>query len=202
MLALGVLGSKCKTIIKYKMSVILPLNQSIKTQYTMGGEYVLPNNVEIPYIGYYYELNGRTFVGNEFRYDAPELLKNTLKASNPLLQNSETLEYAKISNFKLTTQSSPTIYVNTLKEDSLRYFLKKTNTNDIISIIEVSKETHDQYKNNPFYQSVIFNFKYKTGFNNNEIEMAEKTMVGIKEFLNNLNFNPNNDIDTYRIGEG
>jgi hypothetical protein len=184
------------------MAVKLPLNQSIKTQYTMGGEYVLPNNIEIPYIGYYYELNGRTFAGKEFKYDAPELLKNTLKASNPLFQNPETLEYAKISNFKLATQSPPTIYVNTLKEDSLRYFLKKTNTNNIISIVEVSKETNDQYKNNPFYQSITLSFEYKTGFNNNELEMAEKTMVGIKEFLHNLNFNPNNDLDTYAIGEG
>lgn len=184
------------------MSVKLPLNQSVKYQYTMGGEYVLPNNIEIPYIGYYYELNGRAFAGKEFKYDAPELLKNTLKTSNSLLQNAQTTEYAKLSNIKLVSQFPPTSYVNTLKEDGIRYFLKKINNDNAILIIEVSKETYDQFKNNPFYQSVTLNFKYKTGFNNNEIEMAEKTMVGIKEFLKDLNFDPNSDIDNYMIGEG
>ena len=82
------------------MAVKLPLNQSVKYQYTMGGEYVLPSNTEIPYIGYYYELNGRAFAGKEFRYDAPEILKNTLKSSNPLFQNPETLNYAKLSKVK------------------------------------------------------------------------------------------------------
>jgi hypothetical protein len=183
------------------MSVKLPSNQSVKYQYTMGGEYVLPSNIDAPYIGYYYELNGRAFAGKEFKYDAPELLKNTLKSSNPLFQNSQTLEYAKLSNIKLATQFPPSSYVNTLKEDGIRYFLKKTNST-IISIIEVNKETFNQYKNNPFYQSVSLNFKYKTGFNTNEIEIAEKTMEGIKEFLKDLNFDPNSDLDTYIVGEG
>jgi hypothetical protein len=165
------------------MAVKLPLNQAIKSQYTMGGEYVLPNNIENSYIGYYYELNGRTFAGKEFKYDAPELLKNTLKASNPLFQNPETLEYAKLAKISISQPDIPSyFYIDKSGVDvSIRYFLYQLNTE---LIKEISKESYDKLTIYPFPLYKIVFLSYTSGFNDMELKEAEKIIPGITTFIN------------------
>ena len=149
----------------------------------MGGEYVLPNNIENSYIGYYYELNGRTFAGKEFRYDAPELLKNTLKASNPLFQNPETLEYAKLAKISISQPDIPSyFYIDKPGVDiNTRYFLYQLNTK---IIKEISKESYDKLTYTPFalYKTVFLS--YISGFNDMELKEAEKIIPGITTFIN------------------
>ena len=67
--------------------------------------------------------------------------------------------------------------------NSIRYFIKKINQFPII-IKEINEQTYNNYKNNPFYQSIAVklpasDFKIDT----KELDQADKQMPGLKAFL-------------------
>jgi len=169
----------------------LPANQALKSKYTSGPEeYVYLKTYE-PYIGYYYEINGRTFAGQIFSTNAPEIIKFDQKLNNALLQNPDTEMYAKLSgmfvNDKVKITSLPFSFedTNTDWTDSIsdeppknRYFIKHI----ITGVIQhVDQDTYKRLSIDPLYQAEIF---YS---DKNDINEMDKQMPGLKSFL--LEFN-------------
>lgn len=149
----------------------------IKVNYTSGNEYAYTVNYKY-YQGYYYELNNKFFVGKEFNIKAPELIKITSNNINTLLTKSSTYVYGFISG-KSINDSKPVSFIYNGKEPN-RYFLSKVNTTPTI-IKEVSEDTFKTFQNNPLYNSV--SLSYRGGFNESELNTAEKQMPGLKTFL-------------------
>jgi len=157
------------------MPIRIPQNQ-IKYQYTAGKEYMLESNYR-EYQGYYYELKGKTFAGKEFNSNAPVLIKINSSNVNTLLTNASTYAYARISGIKINTSTPPSFIYR--YESDTRYFIYNVSKK---IIKEISKETFDIFQSNPLYISVELNFT--TGFNDQELNEAEKKIPGIKEFVN------------------
>jgi len=114
----------------------IPSNIISLGKYTIGNEFVNPKTNEI-YQGYYYEISNTFFIGREFRYNAPEIIKISNK--NTLLDNPKTKTYSQISNVTSQKISSPSynyIPLFELKESDLeditRYFIKKLNIYHIL----------------------------------------------------------------------
>jgi hypothetical protein len=172
------------------MSVNIPQN-TIIINYTSGKEYLVLSTYE-EYIGYYYEVSDTFFAGDKFNVNAPELVKIGSNRINKLKANPATSEYAKLSGIKIDNIEIKSIIYTGV--DGIRYFAKKVNNN---LIKEINKETFDQIQSNPLYQSVFLQYSSRTSFDDKEVEEANKIIVGIKEFLIDLNFNPDVDLDTY-----
>lgn len=189
MLALGILGTKCKIM-------RIPTNM-ISSKYTSGKEYMYAASQK-EYQGHYYEANNKTFAGKSFDAKAPELIKIQSKDVNTLLTRSATYLFGTLSKLKLNNKK-PSSFL--YKGGNIRYFLKQINVNPIL-IKEVDKNTFNQFKTNSFYIGVELQYDPKIGFNDNDVEAADKKMIGLKEFLRNLNFNPASDNDNYPIGQG
>jgi hypothetical protein len=176
----------------------IPSNLIKKGKYTSGNEFVIVSSKKT-YQGYYYELNNKFFAGKEFNSNAPELAKIKATEVNLLLTRAATYVYGALSGAVLNNKK-PTSFLQG-KNNSTRYFIKKLNFNPIL-IKEVDKITFDQFKIDPIYQTISLSYDPKTGFNSVEIEEANKSMNGLKEFINNLNFNPTSDNDSYPVGQG
>ena len=177
------------------MAVRVPQNQIVKSQYTSGKDYVSLNDHK-PYIGYYYELNNKTFAGKEFRTDAPEIISIKSKKFNKLLSNPATSLYGKISGIVLNSaQPLSHMFEKTNPNDKYvtRYFLKKVNEQPTI-IKEINNSTYKSFQNNSLYK--VISIKWDTlGSNEVIIEQTEKQFSGIKSFLENLNISPNANSD-------
>ena len=176
----------------------VPSNIITTGKYTIGGEFINKNNYK-PYQGYYYELNNKFFAGKEFNVNAPEIIKTSSVASKPLFNKVDTNLFDRISGFIPTLiKFSSFLYNN---ESSIRYFSKQNNISPTL-IREVDKKTFEQFKLSPLYSAISLSYNTRTGFIDNEIKEAEKTIPGITEFLKDLNFNPDSDIDNYSLGRG
>ena len=112
------------------MTIRIPQNIIIESKYTIGNEFILLSSYQV-YQGYYYEINGKYFVGKEFTPDAPELQKIISPKSNSLLKIASSFIFGKISGININQKNTPTsvIYQPT-QEDydkgySIRYFYKK-----------------------------------------------------------------------------
>ena len=160
----------------------VPSNIIITSKYTIGNELVDPST-NIYYQGYYYEFNNSFFKGKTFDPNADKLIKK--EDENLLLNDPKTRTYSQISGVTSQQLSSPkftSIPSTSLKgldlENSIRYFVKKINSNQIL-IKEVNKETYQklQIKNDPAYQLLAIN----------EIELVSSNvdliMPGLKTFL-------------------
>lgn len=157
----------------------IPANIVISNQYTIGKEYMYADSYK-EYQGYYYELGGRLFAGKEPSIDAPRLLPMNSPDVNILLTNQKTSAYGKLSKIQINPTQKPASIIYDYSKD-IRYFCVKTNVFPT-TIKEINKVTFDQIQNNPFYISVSLSFI--GGFNDTELNEAEKKMSGIKSFVN------------------
>jgi hypothetical protein len=133
----------------------------IETKYTSGNEFVFSFNYKY-YQGYYYEINGKTFVGKEFDANAPELIKADSKEINPLLTNAKTLIYGSLSKIKLNNVNVKGIIPpddHNVNVDLVNFYCKKNNTNPTL-IKQISEQTYYALKNDPLYiVTYIGNYK-------------------------------------------
>ncbi len=153
----------------------VPAN-TIEIKYTSGDEFVFSFNYKF-YQGYYYEFNDKFFAGKEFNIEAPELIRSKGREVDTALTNPKTFIYGSLSKVK-PNNKKPSSFVYKYESD-VRYFTYSV-TNKVIK--EVSKKTYDEFKDNPYYISVVLN--YKGGFNDIELNEAEKKIPGIKTFIN------------------
>jgi len=166
------------------MSIILPSNK-INFQYTIGKEYMYESNY-IEYQGYYYEINNRFFVGNEFNTNAPTLIKINSDNVNLLKINPKTTLYSKISNASIVKNELPSIPLIFLSED--KYLAKKLNSNPI-RIFFISKDTFEKNNGkNSLYSFTKVQFDEEWGF---EItSQNKKDIPEIDIFLKQYSSNP------------
>lgn len=160
------------------MSLRIPSNQIIN-KYAVEGKYMF-KETQLGYTGYYYEWKGKKYAGEKFNISNPEIIEINPSNLNNLLQKESTYMYGVISKVNLNPISISTFYFDKdTMDNQYRYFTLIKNKN---LIKEINKETFEQIKNNPLYSSVsIF---YKNGFDDNELERANKVIPGLKTFLN------------------
>ncbi len=162
----------------------VPAN-TIEIKYTSGDEFVFLFNYKF-YQGYYYEFNDKFFAGKEFDINAPELIRSKGREVNTALTNPKTFIYGSLSKVK-PSNKRPASFIYKYESD-VRYFTYNASTN---IIREISKITYDEFKDNPYYISVVLN--YKGGFNDIELNEAEKKIPGIKTFVNTSYVRPQNE---------
>ena len=160
----------------------IPKNLILKRKYTSGKEYILANSYK-DYVGYYYELNNKTYGGSEFNINAPEIIKVKSKYVNSLLKNSQTFIYGKISKIVLNN-INPASHIFKSNEDgnTTRYFSKQTNINPTI-IKEINEDTFEELKQNPIYQIVSIEYNISKGYNQKEKAKAIQTIPELETFL-------------------
>jgi hypothetical protein len=156
----------------------------IEAKYTSGNEFVFALNYKY-YQGYYYELNGKTFVGKEFNANSPELIKSNSDNVNTLLTDSKTYIYGFLSKIKINNQKIPSFFFK--YESNIRYFITNPNIKPTL-IKEINKETFNQIQNDSLYLSV--SLSYDGGFSDKELNEAEIKIPGIKTFVNTSYTNP------------
>lgn len=178
-----------------------PKNQILTNQYTSGGDFIEKETLQT-YQGYYYEDNGKYYIGKEFSPNAKELIKPEKSKENTLLTRLSPLAIGLLASnlsklkglvsvdkvrakagFQLTPNDSQRGY-------ALRYFAKKINSNPIL-IREIDLNTFNQLKTDITYQSI--SIKYYTPvavgdtnenfFDPKELDEADKKMPGLKAFL-------------------
>ena len=119
------------------------------------------------YKGYYYELNGKFYIGQEFNFQAPQIVKMILQNENPLRKNSSTSLYSYLTNITLPNSNILSITLTqaseeeTYKTREIIYIAKQLNTSKIFFI---SGETYMKEKNNPLYTLIETNYNPEFGF--------------------------------------
>jgi hypothetical protein len=159
----------------------VPAN-TIEVKYTSGDEFVFSFNYKY-YQGYYYEFNGRFFIGKEFNVNSSELVRANSREINTSLTNPKTYLYGSLSNIK-PNNDKPVSFIYKY-ESNIRYFLSNVTNN---TIKEISEETYNNFKNNPYYTSIAL--KYEGGFSDAELREAEKKIPGITTFVNTSYIRP------------
>ena len=178
------------------MGIRIPQNQIVKSKYTAGKEYMFKLTHK-EYIGYYYELNDKTFAGKEFNSNAPLLVKIIPENINNLLTKAATYVYGRVSGTTLPqSKVNSTIFSPTEKDyqniSTNRYFTQKVNSNPIL-IKEINEDSYKQIQRDPLYISIIIKWNV-TGDNTNVVNEAEKKIPGISIFLqDSLNSTPKVD---------
>jgi hypothetical protein len=165
------------------MGIRVPKNTITTGKYTIGKEYVLLSS-HLPYQGYYYELNNKTFAGKEFNSDAPEIIKVTSNKFNSLLNNPNIRTYISLSKLKPNSTRVKSIPFIPTPEDLsknviVRYFVKNLNNTPIIK--EVTKDNFDELKSNSLYQTLKVNFRYN--LSDKELNDLDKIMPGLGAYL-------------------
>jgi hypothetical protein len=170
------------------MGIRVPKNKIKTGLYTSGGEFLIAKTQQ-RYQGYYYELNERFYAGKEFKDDSPELIKSTSDKVNKLLSNPFTNLYGIISGMIIGNTKPKSIYfnpetaeINPNDNTIMRYFTKKVNEN---IIKEIDENNFNQIKDNPIYISVFLHFR-SNGFDQNELNEAEKKIPGITDYVNTI----------------
>lgn len=155
--------------------MVIPSNTIQSGKYTSGNEFVY-KKTNAPYQGYYYILNNLYYVGKKYDPKAPEIVP--LSKANPLLSNPNTATYAYLSGTSLQSLQTPKIVsIQPNIESSpvpVRYFCKQVTKPLLIK--ETNKETYDNIKSNPMFQSTFIG-------NGKTIDQAEKELPGLKTFL-------------------
>ena len=170
------------------MSLVIPSNL-IKTKYTIGGEFMF-TLTQREYKGYYCEFNGKFYVGKEFNINAPELTRISVgNRLNNLFNKAGTYAYNLLSNASLNNNNQPQSYIYDYKSN-IRYFIAKILTQPYI-IKEVDSTTYKQLQGNALYTTVALFFE--GGFNNKELDEAEKKIPGLKNFIDNIYVSPPSD---------
>lgn len=166
-----------------------PKNKILENQYTSGGQFVEKISSK-DYKGYYHIVGGQFFIGKTFKPNSEELIKTT-SSKNTLVRevSSQALDYIflKQNNTQILSKNTPTSSFFDPSEKEIkngitkRYFIKKMNIFPQ-EIKEVSKDSFNSSRINPFYQSVEIN--WNIGLDNTKnIEEGNKKLPGLKEFL-------------------
>ena len=152
----------------------------IQYNYTSGNEFVNPDT-NVPYQGYYYEVNGTYFVGSGFNANAPKIIKK--ENENKYLNDPKIATYAKLTGF--TSQNSSEPNVTSLPQinpegtrpnyDIPRFFAQKINSIPIV-IKEIDEKTYNSLQNSPFYKTTYVSF-------NQSLTQADAQMPGLRTFL-------------------
>ena len=168
----------------------VPKNIIVTSKYTQGNEYMYANTQE-SYQGYYYELNGKTFVGKTFDVYSLELLRITPSNINTFLTKASTYVYGAISGIKLK-DTKPKSYIfqpteeEVLNSSSTRYFSKQLNETPTI-IKEINKSNYDELSQNPLYKTIsikYINTNKNTGdFDPVELSKAVTQIPELNTFL-------------------
>ena len=156
-----------------------PSNIVTTSKYTLGKEFVLADSYK-DYQGYYYEISGKYFAGKEFNVLAPELLKLDSDKIDKLRLNAATSIFGLLT--KVAIQGVGKVSSIQPTGDTLRYFVKQINVNPIV-IKEVDKNTFNQLKLNPLYQTLEVDIPSNTEVGMPAIDEADKKMPGLKAFL-------------------
>lgn len=178
------------------MATRIPLNQIIY-KYTSGGEYIV-ENTNINYKGYYYEVNGKAFIGENFNPTASILIpipKNSTESlPGSLFTRSTNFIYGQITNINfpidLNLKSIPIVFDSLNPTEKIMYFSKKNNTNPI-KIIRISKEDYLKGVNskNPLYSFTAVEFDIEFGFS--ITDQNKKDIPEIDDFLRRFSNEPN-----------
>ena len=149
-----------------------PSNIIMLNKYTIGDEFVLASS-KANYQGYYYEFQGKFFIGKTFNAFSPEIVKKESINSN---------QSGSFTSLPLNNLTGPINLAFDQQEDvgSSRYFTKQVNTNPIL-IKEISLETFNSLQSNPLYQTLAIPIEIIEDPIN--LERANKIMFGIKDFL-------------------
>ena len=163
-----------------------PKSQIKENQYTSGGEFINPFTNSI-YSGFYWEANGRYFIGKTVDLKSTEIKKITLGVSKILnvFNSLPSSVYGVLSNNSITLLANSTDAPSGIPSNSnkrvIRYFVKQTNSTPVL-IREVNQDTFKQIKSNPIYQTIAI--KRETIYaGTNELDTAEAIFPGIKGFL-------------------
>jgi hypothetical protein len=164
----------------------VPSNQVVESKYTIGGEFKEVISLK-DYKGYYYEFNSKYFVGETFDVNALELIPTRLREPNPLLTNLTSFTYSAIATTAanaIMNKIKPTSHV--FQYDSTTRYYSYSIKEKIIK--EINKENFDAIQSNILYTTV--SLSYNGGFNNIELDEAEKKIPGIKTFVENSYIRP------------
>jgi hypothetical protein len=166
----------------------IPQNQ-LTVKYTSGNEY-LDIITYKEYQGYYYELNNKTYAGQNYNVSASELIKSNSDKVNKMRLNPATALYSLISKtnlpiipkitsipynpsaeFKLFEPTSPSGKTPTI------FFVKKINEP---SIKQIDESTFRSLQSNPLYQTTFI------GYYNHQTQtqiQAQQQIPGLENFL-------------------
>lgn len=152
--------------------IVIPKNIIVESKYTSGGKYFVQSTSK-PYSGFYFTINERAYTG-----------KKPTNSSQLLIEGSSLLLKTAIA-FGVTKLTSvifqPKDHINTTDKVP-RYFAKRLNTTPIL-ILEIDKKAYDDVINYQLnYQLLHLDWNI-LGDNINEIEKADLTFVGIKQYL-------------------
>jgi len=158
-------------------------------KYTIGDEFVLASS-KADYQGYYYEFQGKFFIGKTFDAFSPEIVKKEptfeMSFEEGEDDNSRSISFmstsSKFPSLPLNNPNNPVVLAIDIQDntDSFRYFAKQVNTSPIL-IKEISKETFDSLRLNPLYQTLAIPVEVIE--DPISLERANKIMFGIKDFL-------------------
>jgi hypothetical protein len=157
-----------------------PKNQLKENLYTPGGEFIDTSNNRV-YSGYYWEINGRYFIGKTASNNAVELKKTSPEEiQKTQLNRTEGINYVSKGTVISSNTKVSGIPLNT-STSNIRYFSKQINLVPTI-IKEISKDTFDMIKNNAIYQTISLEADL-IYLNSPTLDVAEKNFSGIKAFL-------------------
>ncbi len=170
------------------MAIRIPTNQ-IQYKYTIGNEYMVESTYR-EYQGYYYEINGKLFVGKEFDSNAPELIPipkdNSSFNFNSLLTKAATYAYGKISGVNIpknNIKSIPPPSIDILQildaADTLppSFYCKKITTG---VIKEIEESTYSTLQSDPLYVTTYVGI-YKG--KNQPLTEADKNIPGLLDWV-------------------
>jgi len=162
-----------------------PKSQLKESQYTSGGDFIIISSSK-SYSGYYWEVNGRFFIGKNPSQYSEELKKITIEDSykigiinnlpSSFLNKMNPASLSSLSNDSGTNASG--IAIGSSNSDS-RYFSKQTNTVPAL-IREITQDTFNNLQSNPIYQTVQLD-----SMDPIPLDKADNTMPGLKLFLSN-----------------
>jgi hypothetical protein len=158
----------------------IPKNKIVTGKYTSGNEFVekLSN---LPYQGYYYELNNKFYTGKEYNANAVEIIK--IQQQNQLYNLSfDTALFSFISGITSQALQSPKVSGVPVSPLSIvgsfnttRFFSQKINVQPI-TIKEINEETYNSLQGNSLF---ITTFISPT----QTVDQADKQMPGLKNWL-------------------
>jgi len=160
----------------------VPKNIIVSNKYTSGNEFVYAKTSS-PYQGYYYEFNGKTFAGKEFKANDPEILKITSNKVNKMLNKGiSTAIYSLASGITSQMISTPPVaslpsVTDRFSDRSTRFFYKKYNSN---IIKETNEDGYKSLQKNPIYQTTFVGTYNET---TQTIDQANLQVPGLKAFL-------------------
>lgn len=154
----------------------VPNNIIEANKYTSGNELYF-KKTQAPYVGYYYIINERYYVGKEYKENADELI--TIKEANNLLFRPSTSTFTQLSgitSIALTATKITSVQTNMENNPvSVRYFSQKVNVKPTL-IKEIDQNSYNTLQRDPLYITTYIGL-------GQTLDQAEKQMPGLKTWL-------------------